>query len=45
MERLPESGEQVGIDADTSTGALSTAEFLLDSRAVMAAVELSILTL
>ena len=39
MERLPESGEQVGIDADTSTGALSTAEFLLDSRAVMAAVE------
>ena len=39
MERAPESGEDVGIDAETSTGPLSAAEFLLDARAVMAAVE------
>ncbi|QNO38180.1 MoxR family ATPase [Protaetiibacter sp. SSC-01] len=39
MDRVPESGEDVGIEAETSTGPLSAAEFLLDARAVMAAVE------
>ncbi|RQP09019.1 MAG: MoxR family ATPase [Microbacteriaceae bacterium] len=39
MERAPDSGEDVGIVAETSTGPLSAAEFLLDARAVMAAVE------
>jgi MoxR-like ATPase len=39
MERVPETGEDVGIDAETSTGPLSAPEFLLDARAVMAAVE------
>jgi MoxR-like ATPase len=39
MERVPETGEDVGIEAETSTGPLSAPEFLLDARAVMAAVE------
>ena len=39
MDRLPESGEDVGIEAETSRGPLSAPEFLLDARAVMAAVE------
>jgi MoxR-like ATPase len=39
MERVPETGEDVGIEAETSTGPLSAPEFLLDARAVMGAVE------
>ena len=39
MERVPDSGEDVGIVAETSAGPLSAPEFLLDARAVMAAVE------
>jgi len=39
MERVSETGEDVGIEAETSTGPLSAPEFLLDARAVMAAVE------
>jgi len=39
MERVPDTGEDVGIGAETSTEPLSAAEFLLDARAVMAAVE------
>jgi len=37
MDRVPDTGEDV--DVDTSTGTLSAPEFLLDARAVMAAVE------
>ena len=39
MERVPDTGEDIGIDADASTGPLSAPEFLLDARAVMGAVE------
>ena len=39
MDRVPETGEDIDVDADTSTGPLSAPEFLLDARAVMAAVE------
>src|SRR5690606_27205352 len=42
MERVRETGEAVGIEAETSAGPLSAPEFPLDAPGVLAAVETAI---